>query len=368
MRTRDAIIEYQKTLDDTGTYTKAMDLTDPVSALELEFQGTNGTTSNEDNFISDVITKIEIVDGAEVLYSVSQAQLEALQFYKTGKPPCLFPSEWAGGTQRHAALLLFGRRLWDPQYAMDFSRFTNPQLKITTNIAAIRAAAAAGAFVSGSLRGTIVAKIMDDVPMPAEYLMAKEIVSWTSLTEGDRRIDLPKDHVYRLLMLRAYVEGSDPDELLSDLKLTMDGDKFIMLNRKIKQIDAQAMARYGALFVDHNVVRASGGVIRGLMQKEVKFEFWPSTSTQYTVFVPTSQWSGNVTLEMQTPAGGSAGTRRLWGREQGHSLHATVPVEFGDMDRPETWFDPAPYKKVEAVITEDNAGACSIVVEQVRPL
>lgn len=368
MRTRDAVIEYQKTLDDSGTLTKNMNLVDPVSALYLEFEATNGTTSNEDNFISDVVTKVEIVDGSDVLYSLSQAQLEALYFYKTGKAPVLFPSEWGSGSQRHGVYLLFGRHLWDTEYGMDFTRFKNPQLKITSNLGAIRTVSATTAFATGTLKGTIVAKCMEDVGRFNKYLMAKEIESFTSAASGEKRSELPTDYVYRLLMLRAYLEGYDPRELITDFKLTCDTDKFIMFTRKLQQLDAEEFARSGWIELTHNIYRATGGVVRGLCQVETQFHFKPNTSTQFTDFVHTLNFSGNVTLETQVAGGGSAGTRLYWGQEKGHALHGTVPVRFGLADRPETWFDPKPYKKIETVLTQAVAGACSLVLEQVRPL
>lgn len=368
MRTRDAVIHYQKTLDDTGTLTEDLDLTDPVSALELEFQGTNGSVNNEDNFISDVITKVELVDGSDVLYSLSQSQLEALHFYKTGKTPTLFPSEWAGGTQRHACLLLFGRKLWDPQYGIDFTRFTNPQLKISTSIAAIRAASATDAFVSGSLRGTIVAKVMEDAPKPSEYLMAKEVESFTSST-GEKRIDLPRDYVYRMLMGRFWVEGSDIDEVITDLKLTCDTDKFISLNRKVKQLDAQALAKFGLCELKHDVLRAHNTDVRTLINKEGESVLFSGGQDDGLICVSRWQWSSNLHVTLVSHDGTYVGTaKKLHIAERGHALHATLPVPFGDMDRPDTWFDPRPYRKVEAVLTQAVAGACSIVLEQVRPL
>ena len=369
MRTRDYVMEYQKGLDDTGTLIKDIDIIDPVSALYLEFEGTNGSTSNEDNFMSDVITKVELVDGSEVLYSLSLAQLEALHFYKLRKPPVLFPSEWASGTQRHGCYLLFGRHLWDRDYAMDFTRFRNPQLRITTNIAAVRAASATTAIVSESLAGSVIAKIMEDVPAPSKYLMAKEVEAFTSVGSGYKRIDLPRDYKYRLLMLRAYLEGYDTDEVISAIKLTCDADKYVHLDRQAKQLDSEAQAEFGELFLRHNVVRASAGTIRGLCQKETQFAFFPSISTQFTDFVHTLQFSGNVKLEHQVAGGGSAGTRRLWGWEIGHSLHATLPIPFGLMDEPDTWFDPTAYGKVEAILDDDTASAsCQVCLEQERPL
>ena len=370
MRTRDAVLEYQRTLADAGTLTIDLDLVDPVSALELEFDATNGTTSNEDNFISDVITKVELVDGSTVLTSLSLAQLEALYFYKTGKSPTLFPSEWASGSQRHNVLLLFGRHLWDPTYAMDFTRYKNPQLKITSNLAAVRAVSATTAFATGTLRATAVAKVMEQTgSKPSKFLMQKEIESFTSAASGEKRIDMPVDFPYRMVMLRAYLEGYDPRELITDAKLTADTDAFIAFNRKVQQLDAVEFARTGWVELTHNIFRATGGVVRGLCQVETQFEFKPNVSTQFTVFVHTLNFSGNVTLETQTPAGASAGTRQYWGQEKGHALHGTCPFRFGLPDDPTTWFDPKTYKKLELILTQATVnGVCSVVAEQERPI
>ena len=371
MRTRDSVLLYRETQSsDASTKTIDLDLVDPVSALYIEAEAVNGTTSNEDNFISDIITKIEIVDGSELLASLRMNQLEALHFYKLGRAPVLFPSEWGAGAQRHGAYLLFGRKLWDPEYAIDLMKFKNPQLKITWNLAAITPVSATTAFATGTFKLTVVAKTMEEFPAPGKYLMPKELESFTSSSSSgaEERKELPTDYPYRMLMTRHYLEGYDPLEVTSDLKLTADADKFIAFNRKLRQLDAEALAKWGIIEFTHNIYRATGGVVRGLCQMETQFEFKPNTSTQFTVFVHTLNFSGNVTLETQTPAGGSAGTRLYWGQEKGHSLHATVPIPFGDLDNPASWFDPRPYKKLELIFTSGGtAGACQIVAEQVRP-
>jgi hypothetical protein len=52
----------------------------------------------------------------------------------------------------------------------------------------------------------------------------------------------------------------------------------------------------------------------------------------------------------------------------GWNLHAIVPVVFGELDKPETWFNPRGYGKFEAVLTQAVAsGKVEIVAEQVRP-
>lgn len=369
MRYRNAIIEKGKVLDDSGTLTKDMDIVDPVSAIEFEFHATNYSDGNEDNFISDVITKIEIVDGSDVLYSVNLSELEALHFYKTGKTPVLFPSEWLSGQQRHACLLLFGRHLWDKEYAMDFTRFRNPQLKITSNLAAIRSVGSLG-FTTSTLTCTIVAKVMEDMPArPTKYLMAKEFITWTSGTSGDKRIDLPRDYVTRMVMARLWVEGSDIDEVITDLKITCDTDKFVLLDQDLSRLDEDAFMRFGRCALKHDVHRSGSCTIRSLCNKEPDMTVYCQDPGQPQTFVKWAQWSSTINLECYTGAGALDGTARdQTGMETGHALHATLPIPFGELNDPETWFDPTVYGKVEWVGTEGVAAACALVAEQVRPL
>ncbi len=371
MRTRDAVIEYRKPLDDAGTLTKDITLRDPVSALVLEFDATNGSTSNKGAYISDVITKIEIIDGSTVLYSVNLSELEALYFHKTGRTPVLFPSEHANGSQRHAVHLLFGRRLWDQAYAMDFTKFANPQLKITSNLAAIRAVSATVGFVTLTLRATIVAKVMEELAgRPAQFLSAKQINAWTTLASGERRIDLPRDKVIRLLMLRSFEQLSDIDEGISDIKLTADTDKYIVLNRKVVQLDAEALALNGRCQFKHDILTKHQTAFRELNNKENSGHWATFAKSAPTIIGINYEWSSEGKLDMIDNAAATiSADEALTGYEDGHALHATVPIFMGDRDLPETWFDPRSYTKLEAVLTEANAGgAASIVTEQVYPL
>ncbi len=373
MRTRDAVLLYEETQGaDSGTKTINLDIVDPVTALYIEAIAINGTTSNEDNFISDVLKRIEIVDGSEVLASLTMHELEALHFYKLKDAPILFPSEWGSGVQRHGAYLLFGRFLYDPMFGMVFTKYKNPQLKLTWDLAAVRPVSATTAFATGTTKLSVVAKIMENAGMPTQYLMDKEIIgAYTSSSSSgaEERKELPTDNVYRMIMTRHYAEGYDPNEITSDLKLTADADKYIGFNRKITQLDSEALMRFGLINIQHDVYRATGGVIRGLLQKETYWHLVPNTSTQFTDFVYSLMFSGNVTLETQIPGGGSAGTRLFRAREIGHSLHGTIPLPFGDLNNPDSWFDPKGFRKLELILTSGgNAGTCQIVAEQVKAL
>lgn len=369
MKTRDAVLDYQKTIKDTETYQKDLDLVEPISALELEVECTNGTTSNKGNYISDIVTKIEVVDGSEVLYSLNMSQLEALHFYKTGKMPTIFPSEWASGTQRHNVLLMFGRYLWDRDYAFNSKSFTNPQLKVTMNKAAI-AAASATAFATGdNIKLTAVAKVFEDVPAPGAFLMAKQIENFTSAASGEKRIELPTDYMYRMLLGRFWIQGSDIDEIITDLKLTCDTDKFIPINRKVKQLDAAALSMFGRAELKHDVFASDSDTVRLLLNKEpsVVIHAW---NTPMNVFLNIHwAWSSQMAPAVFLHDGTAYPTdSTLTVLETGHALHATLPIPFGRLNEPGDWFDPKAYKKIELVLTQAVVSAvCEIAAEQVRP-
>ena len=371
MRPRDSVLIYRETQSsDASTKTIDMDLVDPVTALYIELEATNGATSNKGNFLSDCVTKLEIVDGSEVLYSVNAIEAQALHFYKQGKTPTLFPSEFADGTQREGFFILFGRKLYDLAYAIDFSKFKNPQLKITWNMAAIRAVGATG-YLTGTLKLTVVAKVLEGMAAPGRYLMAKELMSFTSsATSGaEERKELPTDLPYRMLMTRHWVQLSDIDEVTSDLKLTADADKYIAFNRKVRQLDAEAFALFGAGRVKHDIFTQHQAAFRLLFNKEPSLLAFAWEDATPEIVGVRYTWSSEGKLDLNDNAGATISTdMKMTTVEEGHALHATLALPFGDLWLPETWFDPTSYKKLELVFTSGGtAGTCAVVAEQVRP-
>jgi len=369
MRIRDAVLAYQETqASDKASKTINLDIVDPVSALGFEFEAQNGTTNNKSNPLTRCITKLEVVDGSDVLASMSFEQAQALQFYKTGKQPELREDEGGASGSVIGCQILFGRYLYDQEYAMDFTKFKNPQLKISWDLTVIRAVHAATAFATGTTKVSAWAKIMEDMPTkPNKYLMDKEIESWTGATAGDKRHELPTDHVYRMLILRTYLTQKDVDENISKIKITADTDKFIVLERYTKQWDAEMAQLFGNCLVWKRHHSAHNATIWLPINKE------PQLSMDITVLGYKASygwcWSGEAQLLVANAAGAADTTdRRIDSRIEGHALHATVPIPLGLVDKPETWFDPKPYKKLELVTTEAQAAANSIVAEQVRLL
>jgi len=367
MKTRDAVLLYQETQTDTATRILDIDLADPISAFWIEVHCTNGASYNLDNFISDIVTKIEVVDGSEVLASLNMFQLEALHFYKTGKVPVLFPSEWGGGQQRHGAMLLFGHYLWDPTLCLVPTQYKNPQLKITFNKAVNTTAGTTGFASGNNIILTVVAKVIEEGASPMGFLMQKQIESFTSATSGDKRIELPTDYPYSMLLCRFYVSGSDIDEVISHLKLTCDTDKFIPVDRKVKQLDEQAFATFGPVDYKHDFHRGGSFTAVVLVNKEPWITGFVKTPATPRVIVPWAQWSSNYNGELYDMAGSLDGTaRQITGHVHGHALHATLPVIFGIYGNPGDYFPAPNYGKIELVLSQEVAAVCEIILEQRR--
>ena len=69
-----------------GTKVIDLNLRKPISRITIQFKGTNnGSTPTAHP--AKMISKLELVDGSEVLASLSGIQCQALNFYETGRIP-----------------------------------------------------------------------------------------------------------------------------------------------------------------------------------------------------------------------------------------------------------------------------------------
>lgn len=374
MRTRDDVLVYQET-QSSDKSSKIWDLKypDPVSALIFEFQATNALVSNEDNFIADVVSKVELVDGSNVLMCLTGHELEAQAFYHLKRAPWIHPSEWLSGNQMSYLPLFFGRKLWDPDYALNLKSYKNPQLKITWDLGAVTAVAASGSFLTGTFKISVIAKLMEGMGMPSKFLSQKEVNAFTMVTSGDRDlIDIERSYPIRMMMLRSYLETYDFREGIDHIKLYCDGKKFVPIDRYSAQLMWEAVSKYGPFEFKHDIQRATGAVIRWILGQDNMPTIRNYTTGQDRIFQHTLEFSGNTTLEIYTDAGAGVSSREYKiATEHGWAPHHTLPIEFGDMDRPETWFPAKEFEEVKLLLSCPSGGGiasvCSVVLEQERP-
>jgi len=222
MNYRTAVILPLKTLLTTaGTEVIDINVRDPITALRFEAIWTSHSSGARLYPEYDVFTKIELVDGSDVLFSLDGTEMAALHFYE-GNP---FIYCDAGNLYSEAENLMlqynFGRFFRDPVLAFDPTKFRNPQLRISYNPAAPHASAT-------SLQLEVTAELFDEkIISPAGFLRATQFHSYAPGATTYEYIDLPTDLLIRKLFLQTREFGTPAATLLTDVKLSEDNDKRI---------------------------------------------------------------------------------------------------------------------------------------------
>jgi len=168
------------------------------------------------------ITKIELVDGSDVLFSLSGELAQALNIYDRRCPSMNGIERLMYCEQRSAYGIDFGRFLHDPLLAFDPAKFSNPQLKVSYDVDVSDTAADEGEL-------EVFAECFDEkVVSPIGFLMSKEVESLTlSSVAAYHYTDLPTDFPVRKMLLRGYTAGKEPWYQVIEAKLSEDNDKRI---------------------------------------------------------------------------------------------------------------------------------------------
>lgn len=206
-----------------GTKTLDINLADPVSRLTVQFKGyNNGNTPTAHP--AKMISKIELVDGSDVLFSLSGVECQALNYYDKGRMPHTV-CNYLNDVYAIASFDIdFGRFLYDPVLALDPKKFVNPQLKITHDKALGGSSPDAGEL-------SVFAHIFDEKEVtPTGLLMNKEQYSYTLVASAKEHIDLAVDMPYRKLLLMSMSATLQPWQQYNQVKLSQDNDRRVIFN------------------------------------------------------------------------------------------------------------------------------------------
>lgn len=210
-------------IDTAGTEVISLNVNTPISRITVQVKATNNN-SVPTAHPAKIVSKIELVDGSDVLYSLSGVEAQALNFYESGKLPHTV-LEYRNDVMCIATFHLnFGKKLWDKQLALLPSRFSNLQLRITHNKASGGSTPDAGYL-------SVFADIWDanDIS-PRGFLMSKEIYAYALVSSAQERIDLPVDFDYTKIVINSLAGGKNPHEQYNKVKLTIDNDRKVPIN------------------------------------------------------------------------------------------------------------------------------------------
>jgi hypothetical protein len=248
MKYRLASILAHEDISTAGTKTLDISLKDVISRINIQVKATNnGSTPTAHP--AKIISKIEVVDGSDVLFGLSGQEALALQFYNTRQTPFCVNNYLDNVMNITNYEINFGRFLYDPIVAFNPNKFRNPQLKVTHN-------KANGGCSPDACTLEVTADVFDQKEAdPLGFLMAKENVSYTLSASANEYIDLPTDHTLRKLIIMSLYGGKQPWEQFNEVKLSEDNDKKVPLDDKTSDL----LKYYGNLWppLDEYIVGAA---------------------------------------------------------------------------------------------------------------
>jgi hypothetical protein len=221
MKYREIEVFAAKDLGAAGVETIDLDMVDPLTVMYLRFSSKTVTVSDMLASHVSCLSKIELVDGSDVLFSLTGEQAQALAFTMTGVMPLNELNVVVGQYATSIVPIYFGAYLFDPEMAFDPKRFKSPQLKITWDEDAWNTSVVVNSF-------KVVATAFDEQQItPKGFLMSKEVKSFTPVASSYEYTDMPTDYPYRLLMLQATSTDKTPCEVIDKVKLSEEHDKRI---------------------------------------------------------------------------------------------------------------------------------------------
>lgn len=364
MRIRHDVLEDAGDMGTSGTKLYKLDYQDLISEISIRIAATNGADANQSNPIERNITTIEVVDGAEVLWSLPGDVAYALFTQLAGKPGSTYNTGAVSDSPYVEIPIRFGRFLYDPVLAFDPRKFKNPQLKITFDEATVRAAGATG-FVSDSFTASILVHLMESAPAPRGFLMAKDIYDFTSLGSGDERVPMPVDYPYRMIMVRAYESGVAYDATLTSYKLSCDGGKFIPFDMAASYMQ-DLMTQVFPVVEREGYTRAdSGDTLQTWLALNVRQAIHAHSTDM--IIMASSFWPSQFTVNYMDGAGVVGSGKSLHWTVAGWAPHNTLFIPFGRPEVIEEWFDAPGYGKINLFLTQGNADAeVNVCLQQYR--
>lgn len=312
-------------LESAGTKTIDINLKDIISRIEINFKATAVTPTIADHPAANLV-KVELVDGSDVLYSLTGKEGQAIDYYDRRKPAETYISRTAGDSLRAVVGMNFGRHLFDPMLALDPTRFRNLQLKITHNEAVCDTSSTVNEC-------RVHAQVFDKKAVsPLGFLMSKEHYAYTATASGYQYIDLPTDHILRALFIQAQVAGTDMGSLLSEFRLSEDNDKVIPFDTKWLDEFYRHKREYGS-YIEHiqTIAPATAGTI--YVTPAIAQTIVGSLDTPDLVFKGWSLDGGSISIEAET-ANHEARIVVI-----GFMPHGVVCFPFGNQADLDDWYD-----------------------------
>lgn len=358
MKYRRATILAEKAVTVNTTETIDINLEDIISSIYIRIRGKNGSDApTPAGHPAGFATKIELVDGSDVLFSLDGYQIQALNYYDRLVTPHTEISDGGGDDQLASFLLDFGRYLYDTELALDPKRFRNLQLKITNDWDLVDANAASG-YVK------VEADVFDEkVVSPMGFLMSKVIEQYTMTgSAAYKYIDIPTDHPFRKLLCRSFLTNIPPNGAVDEFRISEDNDKRVPFD---VDVDHYLHSQFGTLLpiTEHFTIRLS----TTLNSAYVMPTYWPFIMGHPHTALAAIQRQTYHAAERQGLLADNPSSIAANLIAFGYVPHHTLCFPFGDQKDLDDWYDVTAKGSVRArLLSHSSACVTSLFGQQLR--
>ena len=353
MKYRQAVIYAQEDATTAKTETIDIDLADIISRIQIKYNALNNGVTPTAHHAAQ-ISKVEIVDGSDVLYSLSAREIEALMFYNTGKGRAYMLENRNDNNNRMVLDLMFGRKLYDKELAFDPTKFRNPQLKITHN-------KISGGNSPDAATLEVFADVFDEkVITPIGFIMAKEVHSYTTpASAANKYIDLPNDYPIKRIMPQTFKAAYWVTSLLSEIEVNEEESKRKPYDLDGDDLSQLILTKYGA-YRETFIGQGLGD--------PMTYYVTPSDE----IAIGTTSISGNQHVYIMDDTRGCqvnlavTGSISFRAMLEGYFPHGALPLDFGDQFDLTDWFEVQEKGKVKLRYKAAGEVALNTVLEQLR--
>lgn len=356
MNHRVATMLSEESITTAGTKVIDVDIKDVISRIQINVEiQMDGTVLGD--HIAAVVSNIELVDGSDLLFSMSGKEAQALDFYQTKIMPFNAHTDRTGNDAIAVFNINFGRYLYDKMLALDPKKFRNPQLKITHNYAACGG-------TPGAARMEVRAFCFDEeIPTPVGFITAKEHYQFTSgVVDTYHSVDMPTDYPTRRYMIVGRANGYFCQQVVNEIRLSEDNQKRVPYDTKVWQLLKWLHQKYPRIEeYGHFALLAATKVIYMSPTQDIVLN---ATPVLVTNIVSVSAVPTKMPITTDVTGDGEAAVQ-----VSGNDPHYSFILPLGDEDDPAGWYDTTKIGNLKLRFKAGSAGilgTVEIVTEQLR--
>lgn len=310
---------------------------DPISRIGIILELTNNG-NNPTNHPLAAIKSIDVVDGSEVIASMSGYAAQAMSFYNNGVMPHNELNYEDNAVMRCFVPLEFGRHLYDEDLALDPLKFRNLQLKIDHDYSL-------GGCSPDNAYLRVLGDLFDEKQItPIGYLHNKEVFSYTPAAGSAKYIELPLDNIIRKLLVMNTNDNEEPDIQFETIKIDEEDGKRIIFDCKTMDLIRMITTKFGQFqeYFSGHLAATTADEYFLTACKDIQFGGMADTASVVLHFT----WTGGRGRSLTASAAAYFGIIA-----SGRCPHGAVPVMFGKQDVLDDWWDVTRIGKARAVIT-----------------